>query len=223
MSRHDPGTLTGADCHHSAGRIDKLIAIVKMQCNYTSRRIVARESRDLGADISQRMENRTLPLLRHSLTKYRKYAHQTFAKLSQSEIIQPPIHVACCSQEAPMTKLIVAARRSSRLRTLHLFGGAGMWLSLTALSMPAAADAEPCPANSDSRRLDFWLGDWSVTYPGASARSTSKVFLDLDQCLVVKNWTGGKGHSGKNLLAYSSDDRSWHGMFADNEGRVHSI
>ena len=82
-----------------------------MQCNYTSGRIVARESRDLGADISQRMENRTLPLLRHSLTKYRKYAHQTFAKLSQSEIIQPPIHVAYCSQEAPMTKLIVAARR----------------------------------------------------------------------------------------------------------------
>jgi hypothetical protein len=96
-----------------------------------------------------------------------------------------------------------------------------MWLSLTALSMPAAADAEPCPANSDSRRLDFWLGDWSVTYPGASALSTSKVFLDLDQCLVVENWTGGRGHSGKNLFAYSSDDRSWHGMFADNEGRVH--
>jgi hypothetical protein len=45
--------------------------------------------------------------------------------------------------------------------------------------------------------------------------------LDLDRCLVVENWNGGKGHSGKNMLAYSVDDKSWHGMFADNEGRVH--
>jgi len=115
---------------------------------------------------------------------------------------------------------VVAVRRLRRIRTLLRFAGAGMWLSLTALSMPAAADA-PCPANSESRGLDFWLGDWTVTYPGASAASTSKVSLDLDQCLVVESWRGGKGHSGKNFLAYSSDDQSWHGMFADNEGRVH--
>jgi hypothetical protein len=49
----------------------------------------------------------------------------------------------------------------------------------------------------------------------------SKVSADLDNCLLVESWDGGKGHSGKNMFAYSSDDRSWHGMFADNQGRVH--
>jgi hypothetical protein len=29
------------------------------------------------------------------------------------------------------------------------------------------------------------------------------------------------GHKGKNMFAYSLDDKSWHGMFADNQGRVH--
>jgi hypothetical protein len=39
--------------------------------------------------------------------------------------------------------------------------------------------------------------------------------------MIVENWNGHSGHSGKNMLAYSADDKSWHGMFADNEGRVH--
>ncbi len=60
-----------------------------------------------------------------------------------------------------------------------------------------------------------------MTYPGASAPSASNVYQDLNQCLIVESWTGGKNHSGKNFFAYSADDKSWHGMFADNEGRVH--
>jgi hypothetical protein len=92
------------------------------------------------------------------------------------------------------------------------------------LAAPRAARAQDpgsCSANGESRQLDFWLGDWIVSYPGMSATSTSKVHLSLDKCLVVESWAGGKGHTGENMFAYSSDDKSWHGMFADNEGRVH--
>lgn len=85
----------------------------------------------------------------------------------------------------------------------------------------AAVDSGPCSTNSQSRQLDFWIGDWTVTYPGMPGSATSKVSLALDQCLLTESWDGGKGHSGKNMFAYSSDDKSWHGMFADNEGRVH--
>jgi hypothetical protein len=84
-----------------------------------------------------------------------------------------------------------------------------------------AQDPGGCSANAESRRLDFWLGDWTVAYPGMSATSNSNVHLSLDKCLVVESWVGGKGHTGENMFAYSADDKSWHGMFADNEGRVH--
>src|SRR5580700_11892709 len=84
-----------------------------------------------------------------------------------------------------------------------------------------AQDPGSCSVNAESRQLDFWVGDWTVSYPGMSATSSSKVHLSLDKCLVVESWIGGKGHTGENMFAYSADDKSWHGMFADNQGRVH--
>jgi len=54
--------------------------------------------------------------------------------------------------------------------------------------------------------------------PGSAA---SKVSLALDKGLLTETWDGGKGHSGQNMFAYSSDDKGWHGMFADNQGPLH--
>jgi hypothetical protein len=96
-----------------------------------------------------------------------------------------------------------------------------LFVTTPAIPVWAAANSGECSTNPANRGLDFWLGNWTVAYPGATFGATSTVSLDLDKCLVVENWNGGKGHSGKNMLAYSADDKSWHGMFADNEGRVH--
>jgi hypothetical protein len=85
----------------------------------------------------------------------------------------------------------------------------------------AGPAAGACGANWESRQMDFWLGAWTVSYPGMSGNAGSKVYLELDKCMIVESWDGGKGHSGENIFAYSSDDKSWHGMFADNQGRVH--
>lgn len=97
----------------------------------------------------------------------------------------------------------------------------GMLVFAAAPIAVAASAPGACVANQEGRQLDFWLGDWTVTYPGMPGSAQSKVYLDLDSCLVIESWDGGKGHRGENIFAYSSDDKSWHGMFADNEGRVH--
>ncbi len=115
----------------------------------------------------------------------------------------------------------IIVRGSRWLRSVLFLVVIGGGFSLTGTSTLAAADSGPCSANSESRQLDFWLGDWTVTYPGMPGSAASKVDLHLDKCLVVESWDGGKGHSGRNMFAYSSDDKSWHGMFADNQGRVH--
>jgi hypothetical protein len=86
---------------------------------------------------------------------------------------------------------------------------------------PRAYGAGPCAANPENRALDFWLGEWTISAPGGSPNATSRVTLELDKCVVFERWNGGSGHTGENLFAYSADDKSWHGMFADNEGRVH--
>jgi hypothetical protein len=114
-----------------------------------------------------------------------------------------------------------AFRASTKCKNALVLIALGVWLCLPTARAFAAADPAPCSANSQSRQLDYWLGDWTVTYPGAPGASTSKVYLALDQCLLVESWGGGKDHAGENMFAYSSDDKSWHGMFADNQGRVH--
>jgi len=83
-----------------------------------------------------------------------------------------------------------------------------------------AADEGPC-ADPAHHQLDYWLGNWAVSAPGSAPNASSQVTLALDGCVVVENWDGGRGHIGENVMAYSADDRRWHGLFLDNKGRVH--
>jgi hypothetical protein len=84
-----------------------------------------------------------------------------------------------------------------------------------------SADTGSCSTNAESRQLDYWLGDWKIAGPGAGSNATSRVHLALDGCMVVESWDGGRGHTGENMFGYSADDKSWQGMFVDNQGRVH--
>jgi hypothetical protein len=96
----------------------------------------------------------------------------------------------------------------------------GAWFGFSPRAF-GAVNGAACATNPDNRALDFWLGEWTIAAPGGSTNATSTVTLELDKCMVVERWDGGRGHTGENLFAYSADDKSWHGMFADNEGRVH--
>jgi hypothetical protein len=98
--------------------------------------------------------------------------------------------------------------------------GAAASITLAPKAYPAP-DPSPCSTSSASRQLDYWLGDWVIGEPRGSMSATSKVYLALDKCLVVESWDGGRGHKGENIFGYSPDDKSWHGMFADNQCRVH--
>jgi hypothetical protein len=111
---------------------------------------------------------------------------------------------------AAFTSLLVATLFATLLTTLP------------ANLVLAQAGPGACAGNAGGRELDFWLGEWSIAPPGAaSGDAASTVSLDLDKCLVVENWRGGKSRSGKNIFGFSQEDKTWHGMFADNEGRVH--
>src|SRR5215471_1405983 len=70
----------------------------------------------------------------------------------------------------------------------------------------AAEDPEPCSANVESRQLDYWLGNWNITVPGRTAdnNSKSKVYLSLNQCVLIESWEDGRGHAGENVFAYNA-------------------
>ncbi len=96
------------------------------------------------------------------------------------------------------------------------------FLFFAAFLTAAFGETNPgCSANRESRKLDYWLGNWTVTAPDGSGSGKSEVYLSLDKCMLVERWDGGRGHIGENVFAYSADDKNWYGMFVDNEGRVH--
>jgi hypothetical protein len=112
-------------------------------------------------------------------------------------------------------------RATTRLRSLLLVVVTGACFGLAVNSFGETRPGA-CAGNSESRQLDYWLGSWTMTNPGSvSANSTSNVNLSLDKCLFVEHWDSGKGHVTEKMFAYSPDDKSWYGMFADNEGRAH--
>jgi hypothetical protein len=109
---------------------------------------------------------------------------------------------------------------SAWFRTLILPISIGCGIGLHPAHLVAGQENRPCAA-AEHRQLDFWLGHWAIAAPGGTAGSTSTVSLSLDKCVVVERWGDGKDHQGENLFGYSPDDKSWHGFFADNRGRVH--
>jgi hypothetical protein len=113
------------------------------------------------------------------------------------------------------------SRHRTAFRHIFLILAAAAFFGAAARPASAAPDAASCATNPEARQLDFWLGEWSIAAPGAGPSATSKVFLDLDKCLVVESWDGGRDHSGKNMFAYAAGEKSWRGMFVDNDGRAH--
>jgi hypothetical protein len=102
-------------------------------------------------------------------------------------------------------------------RVFFLFG----IVALCAPAAFAATDTEACSTIAESRQLDYWLGDWTIATSEVPGAATSKVYLVLDQCMLVESWKDGRGHAGENMFAYNPEEKSWHGMFADNRGHVH--
>jgi len=111
--------------------------------------------------------------------------------------------------------LILNSRFSKSVFIAILFGFA------LATNSFAATDSDWCATKSQNRQLDYWLGNWQIGAEGSSGSAHSTVSLSLDKCFVVESWDGGRGHHGQNVFGYSADDKSWDGMFADNQGRVH--
>jgi hypothetical protein len=77
-------------------------------------------------------------------------------------------------------------------RSLLFLAAVEGWFCLAMPLTLVAADSTPCSTSAENRQLDYWLGDWSVSYPGTPGGSTSKVDLSLDKCLVVERWDAGK-------------------------------
>jgi len=83
--------------------------------------------------------------------------------------------------------------------------------------------AHPC-RDAEHRALDFWVGNWNVrdTKTGNPA-GRSSIEIDMDGCVVVENWTGRTGWTGRSFNVLRSDTGRWQQTWADSSGQIYDF
>lgn len=83
--------------------------------------------------------------------------------------------------------------------------------------------ANPCTA-AQQKQLDFWIGDWDLTWPGDKPgevmHGTNSIKRIMDGCVVQENFSAGDaGHlRGTSVSTFDLTSGMWKQTWVDNEG-----
>lgn len=99
-----------------------------------------------------------------------------------------------------------------------------LWCSgIFAQASKPSAQVDPC-AVPEQKQLDFWLGEWDLTWPGEKegqvAHGTNSVRRVMGGCVVEENFDGGDSMHlrGISLSTYVVRAGKWKQTWVDNEG-----
>jgi hypothetical protein len=94
-------------------------------------------------------------------------------------------------------------------------------LLFSLVALAAQAQAAGCDG-AESRQLDFWLGDWDLTYTQAGKvdHSRNHVTKTLDGCVVMEEFSGAPGVvlDGRSVSMYDRTSSRWKQTWVDNNG-----
>ncbi|MBI1853780.1 MAG: hypothetical protein HYR85_25875 [Planctomycetes bacterium] len=80
----------------------------------------------------------------------------------------------------------------------------------------------PCPCSKDSayRKLDFWLGKWSVATPDGTKDGDNVIEKVLGGCAIIENWKDVDGSEGKSLFYYQPVRKLWRQVWVTDQGSM---
>ena len=84
----------------------------------------------------------------------------------------------------------------------------------------------PCPTSPQARQFDFWIGDWIVTPfqqppgPNMQVLGHNRIELQLEQCMIIENWTAGGpgGGEGKSINFWDTNRGTWRQVWVADGG-----
>jgi Protein of unknown function (DUF1579) len=83
-----------------------------------------------------------------------------------------------------------------------------------------AAQAQPVYGcdSPEAKQLDFWLGDWDLSFTGGTSRN--RITKTLDGCVIVEQFTGAPGSKldGTSVSTFDRAARKWKQTWVDNTG-----
>lgn len=85
-----------------------------------------------------------------------------------------------------------------------------------------AAKPSPC-TDARQRQLDFWLGEWDLTWPGdkgETGHGTNRITQVLAGCVIQENFSGETSMSlrGMSVSTFDLQAGKWKQTWVDNEG-----
>ena len=96
---------------------------------------------------------------------------------------------------------------------------------LASVGQNAASSAPPDPCSApEQKQLEFWVGDWDLTWPGEKPgqtdHGTNSIHRVLDTCVVQENFSGGDAMHLRGMSVSLFDTRAgkWKQTWVDNEG-----
>jgi hypothetical protein len=90
-------------------------------------------------------------------------------------------------------------------------------------SSKSAPPPDPCAA-AQQKQLDFWVGEWDLTWPGQKAgetgHGTNSITRILDGCVVHETFSGGDSMHlrGSSVSIFDLTAGTWKQTWVDNEG-----
>jgi len=115
--------------------------------------------------------------------------------------------------------------RASRLVTIAMLMFVLAVFVPTARSQTAAPAVPPQPcADAKQRQLDFWVGDWDLTWPGEKQgeiiRGSNTIKRIMDGCVVQENFSGGDTMPlrGMSVSLFDTTAGKWKQTWVDNDG-----
>lgn len=84
----------------------------------------------------------------------------------------------------------------------------------------AARLSRPCEFSAEYRQFDFWVGDWDVKTTKGQTAGTNTVQRLEDGCLILENWTGSQGGTGKSINFYNAGTGKWRQTWVSSTGGV---
>ncbi len=96
--------------------------------------------------------------------------------------------------------------------------------SLAAALLATAATAQSPPQygcdSPESRQLDFWIGDWELSYTnaGKAMKSRNRISKVLGGCVILEEFAGGEGTrlEGRSFSTYDRATQQWRQTWVDN-------
>lgn len=108
---------------------------------------------------------------------------------------------------------------------------AAILAALALFGTQQAAPAPPC-AGPEYRQMDFWVGDWDLSFTlanGGTARAANRITRDeYGDCVIVEHFSqpGGGANGdfiGTSVSTYDTAARLWRQTWVDNAGGLYFL